>query len=340
MSKWSVAHRIAQIAAQIARHDAGLRHDERVDVIGLIQATGVEVFGQPGSKLFGTTIFEDDRPKAIWLNAGSRSTVNGQRHTAAHEWGHNVLGHTATCEIAIGDPDTATDGGVTADRHAKVARTLPETTAEAFAAWLLMPRAALAATLRALRVTGTLSPRKCYALSLILGTSYRGTARQLGIARLIDPTASAALMRIAPGRIKAALDHPGAPTPDPYANIWRLSDFGDCKDLVLANGDRVIAERSEHDIADALLENGLVEAVVESSTMRVLTAAVPNHYDRSRALHIPRQASNLTVRVDHVIRGIADPSTVIDVSTMTEDEIDEHLRFQEQLFRDHRGHLT
>jgi hypothetical protein len=46
------------------------------------------------------------------------------------------------------------------------------------------------------------------------------------------------------------------------------------------------------------------------------------------------------MRVDQVIRGIADPSTVIDVSTMTEDEIDEHFGFQEQLFRDSRKRLA
>ncbi len=340
MSKWSVAHRVAQIAAQIARREASLRHDERVDIIGLIQAAGVEVFGEHGRKLFGTTIFgEDHRPEAIWLNAGS--TVIGQRHTAAHEWGHYILGHTATCEITIGGPDPAiTDGGTTADRDAMAARTLPETTAEAFAAWLLMPRAALAATLRALRVTGTPSPRQCYALSLVLGTSYRGTARQLGTARLTDRTASAALMRIAPGRIKGALEHSGAPAPDPRANIWRLSDFGDCTDLVLAHADRIIAEQAELDIADALLENGLAENIVESSTTRVLSATATSHHGRFRTVRIPRQVGELTVRVDHVIRGIADPNTVIDVSTMTEDEIDEYFRLQEQLFRYSRGRLT
>lgn len=337
MSKWSSAHRVAQIAAQIARRDAGLRHDERVDVIDLIQAAGVDVFGEHGRKLFGTTIFGEDRqPKAIWLNAGS--TVNEQRHTAAHEWGHNVLGHTATCQITIGDPNPATDAGTIADLDSRAARTLPETTAEAFAAWLLMPRAALAATLRALRVTGLPAPHQCYALSLVLGTSYRGTARQLGTARLIDPTASAGLMRVAPGRIKDDLDHVGAPARDPRVSIWRLSDFGDCTDLVLAHADRIIAGPAELDIADAILENGLAETMFESLTMRVLTAT--SHHGRSHILHIPRQGGDLTVRVDHVIRGIADPRTVIDVSTMTEDEIDEHLRFQEQLFRDRRGLLT
>jgi hypothetical protein len=338
VSRWSVAHRVAQIAAQNARRNAGLRHDERVDIIGLIQAAGVEVFGQHGRKLFGTTIFgEDHRPGAIWLNAGS--TVIGQRHTAAHEWGHNVLGHTATCEITIGDPDPAiVDRGTTADRDAMAAHTLPETTAEAFAAWLLMPRAALAATMRALRVTGAPGPYQCYALSLVLGTSYRGTARHLGTARLIDPTASAALMRVTRARIKANLDYPGTPAPDPRADIWRLSDFDGCPALVLAHGDRIIAEKAQFDITAALLAHGLAETVVESPTTLVLTATAPDHHGRPRPLRIPRQTGDLTMRVDQVIRGIADPSTVIDVSTMTEDEIDEHFGFQEQLFRDSRKH--
>ncbi|MGH3428976.1 MAG: hypothetical protein ACRDQZ_15660, partial [Mycobacteriales bacterium] len=70
-------------------------------------------------------------------------------------------------------------------------------------------------------------------------------------------------------------------------------------------------------------------------------ATAPSHHNRSRStLRIPRPVGDLTVRVDQVIRGVADPSAVLDVSTMTEDEIDEHFRLQEQLFRASRGHLT
>jgi hypothetical protein len=91
VTKWAAAHRIAQIAAQNARGDAGLRHDQRADVVAMIDAAGIEVFGQHSAKLFGATIpASGDRPLTIWLNANS--TVTGQRPTPPTPHGNSFTG--------------------------------------------------------------------------------------------------------------------------------------------------------------------------------------------------------------------------------------------------------
>jgi hypothetical protein len=340
MSKWSAAHRIAQIAAQNARGEANLRHDQRVDVIAVIDAAGVEVFGQHSSKLFGATIpASGDRPLTIWLNANS--TVNGQRHTAAHEWGHRVLNHPATCELeiaAVPDDNTAADRGTTADPHWHAARTLPEATAEAFAAWLLMPRSALRSALSA--VSGNcndVTPVSCYLTSLLLGTSYAGTARHLVTAHLIDRAASNSLLRSPPGRVKKTLDVAGAPQRDPRADVWPLAAVAPFGDLVFAEGDRIVVDAVSpaEVLGDRLLEHGLAETVWESPERRVLVATASEH-DRCGAL-LQHDGGETRVRVERVLQGLSDQSGIPDVSTMSEDEIDGMYQAQEQIFREVRG---
>jgi uncharacterized protein DUF955 len=339
MTKWQAAHRIAQIAAQNARGEAGLEHDQRVDIIAMIDAAGVEVFGQHSSRLFGATIpAEGDRPLAIWLNANS--TVNGQRHTAAHEWGHRVLNHTATCELEVAsftDVDAA-GRSATADPQRNAARTLPEVTAEAFAAWLLMPRTALRAALRAVDHSGAVTPTACYLISLLLGTSYAGTARHLATAHIIERPTSAALARVAPGRVKKDLDVAGAPPRDPRADVWPLAAVCSYGHLVFAEGDRIVVPTASPaaTLGERLVEHGLAATVWESFEHRVLVARALEDDDRNGVL-VDHGGREVQVRVDRVLRGMSDSSGIPDLSTMSEDEIDAMQQAQEQIFREVRG---
>jgi uncharacterized protein DUF955 len=340
MSKWSAAHRIAQIAAQNARGEANLEHDQRVDVIAMIDAAGVEVFGQHSSKLFGATIpAEGDRPLTIWLNANS--TVNGQRHTAAHEWGHRVLNHPATCELEIASvPDVAAaaDRGTTADPEWHAARTLPEVTAEAFAAWLLMPRSALRSALRVVSGNAGVTSTGCYLASLLLGTSYTGTARHLATAHLIDRPASNSLARVPPGRVKKSLDVLGAPPRDPRADVWPLAAVAAFGELVFAEGDRIVvdAASSADLLGDRLVEHGLAETVWDSPEHRVLVATASEDDDGAPAL-LDHGGQEVRVRVDRVLQGLSDRSGIPDLSMMSEDEIGALYQLQEQIFRDVQG---
>jgi Zn-dependent peptidase ImmA (M78 family) len=315
MSKWSVAHRVAQLAAHRARGDAGLAPAHRADVIALIEDSGVMVFGQDAAKLFGAYLpATENRVGKVWLNAGL--TVNGQRHTAAHEWGHHVLNHRASCDATI-------ESLTGEDRH--TARSLPESTAEAFAAWLLMPRSALVVALRALGATGVPTRLQCYEVSLLLGTSYRGTARHLSTARLIEPAESAALMRAVPGRIKAVLDEPGTPPPHPRADIWRLSHLHAWDDLVIAEGDRIIIDHDDAPAVETLLATGLASFVTETETATVLQTTADHDHARPSPVQITLSGSPIQVRIDRRIRGLATADFVPDLSTLNPEQIDELL---------------
>jgi Zn-dependent peptidase ImmA (M78 family) len=315
MSKWSVAHRIAHIAAHRARGDAGLAPAQRADVIVLIEDSGVMVFGQEAAKLFGAYLpATENQVGRVWLNAGL--TVNGQRHTAAHEWGHHVLNHRATCDVNI--------EALTGD-HRESARSLPESTAEAFAAWVLMPRPALAAALNALGVSGVPTPLQCYEVSLLLGTSYRGTARHLSTARLIERAASTALMRAVPGRLKTTLDEPGTPAPDPRTDTWRLSHFSACDDLVIAEGDRIIVDHEDEDAVAVLIETARAAFVTETDTATVLCAVANHGHTRPQPVEIFVSGSPVQVRVDRRIRGLATADFVPDISALSPKQIDELL---------------
>jgi Zn-dependent peptidase ImmA (M78 family) len=313
VSRWSWAHRIAHIAAQRVRIDAGWAPAQRASIIKLIEASGVQVFGQHAPKLFGALLpADDDRAAGVWLNAGL--TVTGQRHTAAHEWGHYHLSHGATCDLGI-----ETLGG---DWSAAM-RTIEETTAEAFAAWLLMPRAALAAALRTLGVTGAPTPLQCYEAALLLGTFYRGTARHLATARLIDRDTSTRLMRTPPGRIKQALDEPTAPPlADSRADVWRLAHFSAAEELVVAAGDRLIVDHTDADTTDALLAAGRATMIADTDHAVVLTALGQDDRLPMAAETIWIGGNPVRLRVDQRVIGLADPTSIPDISALTLDEID------------------
>jgi IrrE N-terminal-like domain len=311
MSRWSSAHRVAQIAAQGARADAGLEPADRVDVIEVITDAGVDVFGQRGC-LFGALLPEaDNRPAGIWLNAGLDVTT--QRHTAAHEWGHYVLNHGDRCGLDA-DP-------VTVD-YAVVRRSLTETTAEAFAAWLLMPRAAMLATLRALGAARPLTPLNCYETSLILGTSYKGTARHLSTAHLTERNSSTRLMRTTPARIKRDLDDPSAPAPDPRTDIWRLTHFTAVNEiLTVAAGDRLILDHTDIAAVDALIEQDLAQFVADTPTSVVLQAMAQVDRIPIPATELPISDALVRLRVDQPVIGIADAGNIEDLTDVSFEEL-------------------
>ncbi|MFD1145666.1 ImmA/IrrE family metallo-endopeptidase [Saccharothrix hoggarensis] len=263
MSKWSVAHRLAQMAAARMRGDAGLDTAARADIPALLRAQGLVVQAEPADRLFGAYMPADPDlgiPGGVWLNGGL--TLPGQRHTGAHELGHHALGHGASYDTdiaALAPPGTPLDFG--------------ESCAEAFAAWLLMPRAALQCALRAVAVRpGAPTAVEVYRVSLLLGTSYRGTARHLGVAHLIPDQDSGRLQRAVPGRLKDACDDPSAPPRDGRGEVWALADFTAAGDIVVADGDRLVLPAHAVAAADELVDTGHAEHVHHGLHHITLTA--------------------------------------------------------------------
>jgi IrrE N-terminal-like domain len=237
---WLEAHRIANIAAAQAHHELGVDlTGTRVDIIDAIRAYGPDLMWQPMPTLFGAYLNEDGSTPGFLIN--SELPRGARRHTAAHELGHAYLKHSTTVDDGS-TIETVFADEVDAIPPANRRRAWPdqEKTAEAFAAWFLMPRRVLAAALNVLELNRPGSPADVYRLSLLVGTSYRSTLRHLPNVRLATNQSCNAWARVSPGRIKAQLDH-GAPKPaSRRPDVHVLTNSHNGLTLELEPGDRLV----------------------------------------------------------------------------------------------------
>lgn len=220
---WTVAHRMAAIAASNLRNRLGLAEDGFVDVFAALRASGLTVVGRPMSELFGMYLpSQPGRDTGILLN--SRMSETTIRHSAAHELGHAEMGHTA---CVAEDLDSLAPAQWTDD----------EKQAEAFAAWFLMPVAAVKSNLSRLGLDTPRQAMDAYQLSLHLGTSYRGTVRHLMHLRMLPRPVGNGWVNVSPARLRAQLC--GGPTDLP-ARVWDLSGLTGDTRLPIERGDRLI----------------------------------------------------------------------------------------------------
>ncbi|WP_411093528.1 ImmA/IrrE family metallo-endopeptidase [Streptomyces sp. 049-1] len=171
---WAVAHRIAGIAAAQAHRDLGIDRTRYVPVHQALKRAEVIGMAQPMPRLFGVYLSSADNGPAVLLNANLNIVT--QRHTAAHELGHHQLRHRTAADDDL-SPALRWGNGSWPDE---------EKTAEAFAAWFLMPRPAVLAGLDRICQGQPTSPEHVYRLARELGTSYAGTVRHLQNLRLLD----------------------------------------------------------------------------------------------------------------------------------------------------------
>lgn len=170
---WREAHRIAQITATHAQHDLGVHRDSYVDVFQAIRAADVPMRLEHMPNLFGSYICPASHGPGILLNSGL--ALSALRHTAAHELGHHRFGHDNSVDRYL-DPW---------DGQAPGTWSSPEMSAEAFAAWFLMPRPAVLAGLATLTLHWPRTAEDVYRLASLLGVSFRGLARHLVTLRLV-----------------------------------------------------------------------------------------------------------------------------------------------------------
>ena len=193
---WPTAHRVAHIAAVQALHDLQVPQGLfPVHVEAAIDQAGVSLMWQPMDQLFGTYL-KVGGVRGILVN--ERLTRSGRRHTAAHELGHHRFGH----RLEPGSPCTVDTG----DGQGPPRRWTPdEKAAEAFADWFLMPPKAVRAALDCLGLTRPDGPASVYQLSLLLGTTYRATARHCVSLRLASSADREAWSKVSPGTLKQQL---------------------------------------------------------------------------------------------------------------------------------------
>jgi hypothetical protein len=323
MTKWSIAHRRAHMVAEHALADAGLAGDTRVDILSLIDSAGLHWHAGAGQRLFGSYLPGDaTRRGGIWINATMPPVV--QRHTAGHELGHHALEHGLTCD---------TDASSLAAQSGPM--NLTEATAEAFAAWVLMPRRALARARAALGGTGeALTPDQVYLIALQLGTSYRGTARHLGVARLIPTVTATALGKSVLSRIKDRFDDPTAPPRTAHAEVWPLHALAGAGALTLNHGDRIVLPADADAAAETLIAADAADVVHHSHTAITLTVRNLSAEDADVAggrqlpewidLPLPALGDALRVRVEPPLLR-PPPVQVLDVSAMSPEDLDREL---------------
>lgn len=126
----------------------------------------------------------------------TRLPLSKQRFTLGHELGHHFFEH---------GNQTDRDVDLFAGSVAGSGLSNEEKVAEAFAAWVLMPRRRVAAATELLRCGNGFTPELVYRLSLLLGASYLATATHLSNVAQLPWRSVEALKKVPPKRIKAAL---------------------------------------------------------------------------------------------------------------------------------------
>jgi hypothetical protein len=188
----------------------GFDPSQPVDVFRVIEEERVWLLFEPLQHLFGFFQREGDSAGVVIHNGHPLSL---QRFTAAHEYGHFVLGHEAS-----------QDGRAELFGGADVP--IQEVEAQAFAAEFLMPLALVNRALDRLSVPrepGELSPVDAYQLSLELGSSYTATITQLKQLNKIGETGYGELGRWQPIAIKAGLGGGSRPA-NARADVWDVTE--------------------------------------------------------------------------------------------------------------------
>lgn len=211
---WQSANRVAAIAATQAHDSLGLDQEAiPVSVAQAIYRAGIVLIYRPLPSLFGAYLVGAQIATGILVN--NRLTRAARRHTAAHELGHHQFGHQCTVDDGAAEPSDSLVG------HRRGAWPDEEKTAEAFAAWFLMPRRMVMSLLDDMGVAAPESAEQTYQLALRLGTSYAATVRHLATLKLISTARARQWSSVAPGTLKRRLaDHAIISTRD--VDVWDL----------------------------------------------------------------------------------------------------------------------
>lgn len=187
----------------------GTDRSRRIDIFRIIERADLWLMFQPLKNVFGTYVRVGD-VGGIVIHVGHPQSL--QRFTAAHEYGHHVLGHEWSVDEAaqIGlEPRPLTP---------------QEAMAQSFAANFLMPLQLVNTELRRTGLPNKpdrLSPRQVYLLALEFGVSYRAAVTQLATLKTITWEAAAALRRQEPKAVKEEIGR-GVRPQDVWADVWPL----------------------------------------------------------------------------------------------------------------------
>lgn len=194
MTGWADAHRLAMVAAARVLRRYNVSPESQVPLLRIVEGEGVLARFAPLPKMAGAYFSEADHGQNGML-INTRLPWSKQRYTIGHELGHHVFGHGSRSDagtdwISIDSPSTTPDD---------------ELVAEAFAAWLLMPKTTVSQAVRQLGGWTPGLPIDAYRLSLLLGTSYRATCIHLAQLKFLGWPAVRKMLKVQPKEIKQAL---------------------------------------------------------------------------------------------------------------------------------------
>jgi len=210
----------------------GAEPSGQVDIFDIVEQARIWLMFQPLKDLYGA-YQRVEGGAGIIVNAKHPPSL--QRFTAAHEYGHHVLGHDLSLDDAT---HILLEGD---DLSAR------ETAAHAFAAHFLMPPRLVDAIWARMLLPDDpdlLTPRDAYLLSLELGVSYAALVNHLATLGKISPEAAARLRRRRPLQIKAEIAGGTRPS-HRRADTWLLTERDNGRVLYPRVNDEVCATLPE-----------------------------------------------------------------------------------------------
>lgn len=212
---------------------AALAGEGRVDVFRMLLERDVPVLFRPLSNLLGAYISDPD--KGIMVT--SQRPLHIQRFTAAHELGHEVLGH----EASLDDEDVLARALFTSRTY-----DMREVQANAFASELLTPPWLIVHHMRRQGLTreNLADPVVVYQLSLRMGSSFAATCYALEANRAIDADTRQSLMKQRQG-LKQRLLKLYKPS-SYHGDVWLVTDKDNGSVLEGSRSDLVVLRFQEH----------------------------------------------------------------------------------------------
>lgn len=228
---WHQIHLLAALEAARAHQELGVDTSRPIDPFAALAAAGVLVMRQRLDHVAGVYLPADETGGVPGVLINVAHPPSRQRFTAAHELAHHRRDHQATLDVDTEWIARGEDG--TSDR---------ERLAEAFAAWFLMPKRLVVATLAGLGLEAPrLQPAGAYALALELGTSYEATVRHLADMHLIVAAHRDRLLRSTPQAIKRELGAVDVMA-DSWKDTWVIRPSRPAWIVSALEGDAVIME--------------------------------------------------------------------------------------------------